>query len=348
MSEKNAIEIAAVLGGIVLVLLIIVVRPFSRFEEKYPMAAASGSAVSGGAVGEGPGDRAAGPNGAGHSGDTVAGADGTGQTANGAVSGSAVSDSVTGSPLVHAAGGTLETRVDVPEGYTRTPEDEKSLGSFLRAYKLKKDGSPVRLYNNKKKSNQNAHIAVFRLPIEKEDLQQCADSVMRVYAEYFRATGEESRIRFTLTEDFHAEYKKWREGYRIIENGDSYEWEDRAEFDASDQNFKKFMRIVFAYSGTYSLVDDSKKVKLGDIRIGDIFINAGSPGHVVMVVDMCENADGKKAFLLAQGYMPAQQFHLLKNPAHEADPWYYVDEVTYPFRMPEYTFEKDCLRRPTY
>ena len=59
---------------------------------------------------------------------------------------------------------------------------------------------------------------------------------------------------------------------------------------------------------------------------------------------------GKKAFLLAQGYMPAQQFQLLKNPAHEqdGDPWYYEDEIRYPLQTPEYDFKKGSLKRPEY
>jgi len=75
---------------------------------------------------------------------------------------------------------------------------------------------------------------------------------------------------------------------------------------------------------------------------------SGSPGHVVMVLDVCENAEGQRAFLLGQGYMPAQQFHVLKNPAHEEDPWYYTDEITYPFLTPEYTFDEGSFMRPVY
>ena len=93
---------------------------------------------------------------------------------------------------------------------------------------------------------------------------------------------------------------------------------------------------------------DSQKISINDLRIGDIFINSGSPGHVVMVVDTCVDSGGRKAFLLAQGYMPAQQFHLLKNPAHADDPWYYTDEVSYPFETPEFTFDTECLMRPMY
>jgi hypothetical protein len=106
--------------------------------------------------------------------------------------------------------------------------------------------------------------------------------------------------------------------------------------------------MVFAYAGTVSMKQESQKTTLKKLQVGDIFIQSGSPGHVVMVADICENAEGKKAFLLAQGYMPAQQFQLLKNPAHEDDPWYYEDEVTYPFQTPEYTFEKGSLRHLEY
>lgn len=74
----------------------------------------------------------------------------------------------------------------------------------------------------------------------------------------------------------------------------------------------------------------------------------GSPGHVVMVVDVCENELGERAFLLAQGYMPAQEFHVLKNPASDTDPWYYEKEITYPFVTPEYVFEEGSLQRLSY
>ena len=113
-------------------------------------------------------------------------------------------------------------------------------------------------------------------------------------------------------------------------------------------SFQKYLRIVFAYASTLSLKEESKKIDKSKIQVGDIFIKAGSPGHVVMIVDMCQNKDNKKAYLLAQGYMPAQEFHLLKNNLHESDPWYYEDEITNSFDTPEYTFSKDDLRHLKY
>lgn len=250
-------------------------------------------------------------------------------------------------PVINPEGATLQERVAVPEGFTRTEAQEDSLTTFLREYPLKKDGKPVLLYNGERKSDQNAHVAVFKLPIENEDLQQCADSVMRVYAEYFWKTKQYDRISFRFVDGFQADYVKWRQGNRIQADSSTY-WVSGGSYDDSYNCFKKYLRMVFAYAGTLSMKDESKKVKLSKIRTGDIFLNPGSPGHVVMVVDVCKNEGGKKAFLLGQGYMPAQEFHLLKNPAHEEDPWYYEEEITYPLMTPEYVFEKGMLRRPVY
>ena len=137
-------------------------------------------------------------------------------------------------------------------------------------------------------------------------------------------------------------------GYRIRVNGNNVSWIKSAQPDTSYDSLKDYLRIVFSYAGTASMDTEAQPIPLSDLQVGDVFLKGGNPGHVVMVVDLCENADGKEAFLLAQGYMPAQQFHVLNNPAHEDDPWYYEDEVTYPFHTPEYTFQKGSLKRLNY
>lgn len=250
--------------------------------------------------------------------------------------------------IINPSGKTLATRIRTPEGYRRTKASRNSFEKFLRNYKMKKHGKPVLLYNGSKKANQSAHAAIFKLPIENEDLQQCADSVMRVYAEYFWHTNQKSRIKFHFVDGFLAEYSKWQAGSRIQVTDNGSYWINSSAADSSYGTFKKFMRMVFAYSGTLSMEAEAKKIKKTNIHTGDIFINGGSPGHVVMVADTCKNKDGKKAFLLAQGYMPAQEFHVLKNPSHEEDPWYYEEEIKFPFVTPEYIFDKGSLKRLNY
>ena len=211
--------------------------------------------------------------------------------------------------LIDASGMTLESRIHTSDGYTRTKEADGSLAEFLRNYAMEPDQSPVLLYDGSKKRNQKA---------------------------------------FHFTNGFDAQYTKWADGYRIRVNGNNVSWIKSAQPDTSYDSLKDYLRIVFSYAGTASMDTEAQPIPLSDLQVGDVFLKGGNPGHVVMVVDLCENADGKKAFLLAQGYMPAQQFHVLKNPAHEDDPWYYEDEVTYPFHTPEYTFQKGSLKRLNY
>ncbi|MBO5069504.1 MAG: DUF4846 domain-containing protein [Roseburia sp.] len=245
-------------------------------------------------------------------------------------------------------GMTVESRILAPKGYKRTEAEEGSLLEYLRSFPVKEDGSPVLLYDGNKKWNQDAHVAVMELPIEDADLQQCADSIMRMYAEYFLASGQEERISFHFTNGFEADYTKWRDGYRIKVDGNQVSWVQSAGYDDSYETFVKYLRMVFSYAGTLSMDAEAEPIVVEEMQVGDVFLKGGSPGHVVMIVDVCENEEGKRAFLLAQGYMPAQEFHILKNPASEADPWYYEEDIVYPFVTPEYVFDEGSLQKLNY
>jgi hypothetical protein len=109
---------------------------------------------------------------------------------------------------------------------------------------------------------------------------------------------------------------------------------------------RKYMDLVFAYAGTYSLERELKPVAADDIAIGDVFIKGGFPGHAVLVADMVENrSTGERRFLLLQSYMPAQDMHILKNPnASDGSPWY-AAPVGSQLVTPEWTFARTALRR---
>lgn len=250
--------------------------------------------------------------------------------------------------FIHPEGSTLESRIAVPEGYYRVKAKKDDFLHFLRSYKMKKDKSPVLMHDKKAKVNQKAHIAVFDMDVEKGDLQQCADSIMRIYAEYFRSVGKDEKISFHFVSGFKADYSKWKKGFRIQVKGNKVNWVKQTGEDSSDQSFRKYLRMVFSYAGTMSMEKETRPVKISEIKAGDVFLKGGSPGHVVMIADICENREGKKAFLLAQGYMPAQDFHILKNPQHRSNPWYYEDELSYPLITPEYQFNEGSLKRLCY
>ncbi len=265
-----------------------------------------------------------------------------------AVKGPWVMPEETSRGFVLPEGTTLQGRISVPEGYTRIPYPEDSFGSFVRNYPMKPDGSPVLLWTKVPKGNQKDHAAVFDMRVEEEiDVQQCADSIMRIYAEYFRATGQYDRIRFHFTDGFLCDYNSYIQGNRVKAGDSRTIWVKSQPAEDSDRVFNDYMKIVFAYASTLSMMEESAEADLHDIQIGDVFLRGGSPGHVAMAADVCEK-DGRRAFLLAQGYMPAQDFHIIKNPLHEDDPWYYEEEVQYPFRTQTNTFNEGSFRRMLY
>jgi poly-gamma-glutamate synthesis protein (capsule biosynthesis protein) len=255
----------------------------------------------------------------------------------------AVSDEVTA--IMDEDGMTLETRFRTPKGFTRLPSSPEELTGFLRGLSLKEAGSDVLLYDGLPKAGQDAHAAVFAFDVGDRDLQQCADSVMRVYAEYYWSVGAYDKIAFHLTNGFLMEYPMWRDGSRLVVDGNDTRWSKTAAYDDSYENFRKYLNMVYAYAGTLSLSGECAPAALDEILPGDMFLQGGSPGHCVLVVDIAEDQEGNRCFLLAQGYMPAQDFHVLKNPLHPEDPWYYASEISYPLRTPLWSFEEGSLVR---
>jgi len=242
-------------------------------------------------------------------------------------------------------GNTLEERFSVPAGYERLEKPAGSLQGYLRRYSMKPDKSPVLLYNGKEKSRQDVHAAVFTMPLVEGDLQQCADSVIRMYGEYFWSVGAYDAIAFHLTNGFLMDYPSWRAGKRLLVDKNHVSWVQKAAYDDSKECFLKYLRQVMVYAGTLSLEKECIPADLNQVLAGDLFIQGGSPGHCVMVVDVAEDESGRRCFLLAQGFMPAQEFHIIKNPLHDEDPWYYSSEITDIVVTPEYSFPAGSLKR---
>lgn len=246
---------------------------------------------------------------------------------------------------VNPEGKTIETRFAPPKGYQRTTASENSFGNFLRQLPLKEAGAQVKLYNGETKNRTDGYIAVVDLPIGKKDLHQCADAVIRLRAEYLWKQKQYNKIRFNFTNGFNAEYSEWMKGKRIAVKGNKVSWVQKAQPSNTATDLWNYLETVFTYAGTLSLSKELAPKELTNITIGDVFIQGGSPGHAVIVVDMAvDTKTGKQVFMLAQSYMPAQEIQILVNPNDEAlSPWYSADfrEV---LETPEWTFSSPSLK----
>jgi hypothetical protein len=242
-------------------------------------------------------------------------------------------------------GMTVEARFPAPAGYARVDVPASSFAAYLRRLPLKVQGAEVRLFDGRVKPNPGVYAAVVDLPIGRRDLQQCADAIIRLRAEYLLARGRFGDIRFHFTNGFLADYGRWRKGERIRVRGNDVRWERLAEPGDDARSWWRFLETVFAYAGTTSLAGELHNAAAADLNIGDIFIQAGHPGHAVIVVDVAVNLqDGRKVFLLAQSYMPAQEIQVLQNPNDSRlSPWY-AAAFGAVLRTPEWTF-KACDRK---
>ncbi|MEJ2119516.1 MAG: DUF4846 domain-containing protein [Alphaproteobacteria bacterium] len=242
---------------------------------------------------------------------------------------------------------TIASRFAPPRGYTRVVARPGSFAAWLRHLPLKPAGTKVRLHDGRLKANQSVHAAVVDLDIGRRDLQQCADAVMRLRAEYLYSKRRFRAIAFNFTSGDRAAFSRWADGWRPRIEGRQVRWVRRGGRGTAYPNFRAYLVSVFTYAGSYSLARELKRVRNpADFRIGDAFVQGGFPGHAVIVVDMAvERATERKAFLLAQSFMPAQNLHVLKNPARsDGGAWYAVPAGT-SLRTPEWTFALHHLRR---
>jgi len=218
---------------------------------------------------------------------------------------------------------TVVSEITVPSGYKRVDLPKQSFGDWLRNISLKKD-KHVYLFNGSLKRNQTAQFAVLNISVGNKDLQQCADALMRLRAEYLFSQKRYSEIEFRDNSN---------KSYKCTGGA------DRSAFD-------KYLEKVFSMCGSASLEKQLEPVtNLHNMQPGDVFIKGGFPGHAMMVMDMAVNANGNKVFMLAQSYMPAQDIHIVKNPSDASfSPWYEIDDVN-TIVTPEWTFLNSQLRR---
>ena len=237
--------------------------------------------------------------------------------------------------------------IELPEGFIRVPLEQNSFQNWLRNLPLKKTGTAVRLYNGQLKTDQSVHFRVIHIDVGKLNLQQCADAIIRLRAEYLYEMDQSNSISFNFTSGHAAEYKQWIHGFRPRINGNDVKWENLSGVDSTYTGFRKYLNTVFTYAGSYSLKKELIPVNhVNNICGGDMFIQGAFPGHGIIVLDKAENGlTGKIAILLAQSYMPAQDIHILKNPGNpELSPWYIVGKGER-LITPEWIFEWKDLRR---
>jgi len=211
-----------------------------------------------------------------------------------------------------------------PDGAERVPGD--AFGAWLGTLELAPVDEPVRTWNGALVSHE---ARVVRLPLVPGDLQQCADSAIRLRAEWLKAQGGE--ISFHATSGDPIPWSRWQGGERPYESENRLHWRP-----GTQGGWEAYLAAVFTWAGTRSLALDTRPTDAP--RPGHLLVDPGSPGHAVVLLDVAER-DGEVLLLVGEGFMPAQSFHVELGPIEGWWPW--EDGLV----LPHWSFEATQLRQ---
>lgn len=233
--------------------------------------------------------------------------------------------------VVAAAGARADTiaeRFPVPAGFTHKQAAPGSFGASLQALPLAPPGTAVVSFAGAPVRAPWAK-AVVDIDVGTKDLQQCADSAMRLYAEHRFRSDAAAGLVFHATSGDPLPWSRYAAGERphVVKN--RIAWAKKAAPSSTHETFRRCLDDVFMWAGSLSLAKDT--VPAEALAPGTLLVVGGSPGHVLVVVDVARDARGHEQVLLVQGFMPAQSIHVLGWVDVDADGSVVVDSWPAPF-----------------
>ena len=198
-------------------------------------------------------------------------------------------------------------QIPTPSGYTRTKTEPSSFAHFVQALPLRKDNA-IKTWKGDVIDQGFNVLAVVELPLlYRQDLEQCADWAMRLWAEHHKAAKKLERL--------------------TLYNYDG----SKKEFRGSGESYEKFLRLRMAYSNSHSLKKGTQAVEQSKLEPGDLIVQneTGGIGHVSVILDAASPSDGSSKptiFLIGFSFMPAQEFHIERaSPGHGVEGWFTLD-----------------------
>ncbi len=204
-------------------------------------------------------------------------------------------------------------------GLTPATYPKGSWQSFLQHLPVKP--GKVLDYQGKPIDDQAKAALIVNYDVGTRDLQQCADALIRLRAEYLFSANRFTEIQFHFTSGQLYGFTNYCDGLRTIGEG------NRVKFIPSSypcapthEALRRYLDIVYNYAGTISLARELHPTN--QLKAGTVVIHPGSPGHCMIVTDEATTDDGTKLFKLTEGFSPAQSIYLLRNPSDPAlGPW---------------------------
>jgi len=180
---------------------------------------------------------------------------------------------------------------------------------------------PVIDFTGKPIGYQEKHVGIIPYDVGNTDLQQCADALMRLRAEYLFQQKRYDEIGFHFVSGDYYRWNDYCKGLRPATKGNGVKFITVSSSEKTHESLRKYLDIVYTNASTISL---SKELKTAnDFNIGTVVIYAGSPGHCFIIIDEAINKEREKVYKLAEGYSPAQSIYVLRNLNEDGvSPWH--------------------------
>jgi hypothetical protein len=227
--------------------------------------------------------------------------------------------------LAGATPPTISQTFPTPDGFTDVSGGD--FGRWLGERPLRSENEPVRTHDGR----TVGHDAwVVDLPMVRGDLQQCADSLLRLRGEWLRSNGQP--VMFHATSGDPMPWHRFRDGETPVERGGRIAW-----VTGSSGKWDDYLARLFMWAGTHSL-QTLDSVPTDSPHPGDILVEGGFPGHAVILLAVAVRGSETRV-LVGEGYMPAQSFHVELGP--EEGWWRWHDGLD----LGHWSFDASDLRR---
>jgi hypothetical protein len=226
-------------------------------------------------------------------------------------------------------------RHPVPAGYTRVGAPAGSWAHWLRHLPALPAGTPVKDYQGNTLISASAMTtSVIDLDVGTRDLQQCMDVILRLRAEWHWWKGTSDRIKFRYAGGIYYGLADWQRGLRPEKVGGRTQLSPKAGASSGRKSLEKYLLFMYAMTGTAHNTRELP-VTAAELAPGDFFIEPSPSvtvlGHALVVLDVARDARGRLKAVIAQGYTPARDMHVLK--ADDGSAWFTLDPaqpVTFP------------------
>jgi len=179
------------------------------------------------------------------------------------------------------------SEIPTPEGFTRKNYKRGTFAHYVQ-------NLPVKASDYSQTYSKDSVFWASEFIVDKDllfygqDLEQCADWAMRLWA------------------DYHKQENKLSELFLYNYSGEKIYYKNEGN------DYNSFLKKSFSYSNSYSIKKGANEISKANLQPGDLFVQNkdGGIGHVSVILDVAEDNMGNCLYLIGFSYMPAQQMHI--------------------------------------